>query len=324
MSEIDLRRVDLNLLVTFDVLMTERSVTRAAARLGRTQSAVSHSLARLRGQVGDPLMVKVGGRMTASPFAERLVEDLRPILRSIQRVLMPAQPFDPKSSQRTFRIAISDIAPSLFPRLMAKVRSEAPGVTIDWVAEGPQTLLAVADGQIDVAFVASALALPEGLSGEEAGDIPWATFARNDHPAIASWGAAAWARWPHVLVQVGNTLQSPVTAVASGAARKRSVAARVLNFSAVAPLLARTDLLATLPAIVMHEALQRYGICALPVPFPVQSMPHRFLWSARLANDPAIRWIRAILAQCFADVLQDSPTGTPNGRRERRRLGRAA
>lgn len=320
MNEIDLRRLDLNLLVTFDVLMAERNVTRAAERLARTQSAVSHSLARLREQVGDPLMVKVGGRMTPSPFAERLIEDVRPILRSIQRVLAPPQPFDAATSTRTFRIAISDLAPSLFPRLMASVRREAPGVTLDWIAEGPQTLLAVAEGQIDVAFVPSVLALPEGLVRQDAGELKWATFARNDHPAIASWGAATWAHWPHVVVQVGNSLQSPVVEAARGAARKRHIAARVLNFSAVAPLLAKTDLLATLPVIVMHEALERFGLCALPTPFPVKSFPHCFVWSSRLANDPAIRWLRAILAQCFAEVLQGSEVGVPGRRVTKRRL----
>ena len=140
MNDIDLRRLDLNLLVTFEVLMTERSVTRAAERLSRTQSAVSHALSRLREQVGDPLLIKVGGRMAPSPFAERLIEDVRPILRSIQRVLLPPQRFDAATSTRTFRIAIADIAPSLFPRLMATAAREAPHITIDWVTETPQTL----------------------------------------------------------------------------------------------------------------------------------------------------------------------------------------
>ena len=78
-------------------------------------------------------------------------------------------------------------------------------------------MFAVAEGQVDVAFVASALALPEGLGRQEAGDIRWATFARSDRPAIPSWGAAVWASWPHVVVQVGNSLQSPVTAAAGDA-----------------------------------------------------------------------------------------------------------
>lgn len=304
MNEIDLRRLDLNLLVAFDVLMAERNVTRAAERLARTQSAVSHSLARLREQVGDPLMVRVGGRMVATPFAERLVEDVRPILRSIKRVLAPPKPFDPATSTQTFRLGISDLAPSLFPRVMERVRREAPGVALDWIGEEPHTPLAVAEGQIDVALIASALSLPEGLQWQETAALEWATFARNDHPAIASWDAAAWTRWPHVQVRVGNILQSPVNEAGDGAARKRRFAARVLNFSSVAPLLARTDLLATLPVIVMHEALERFRLCALPPVHPVRRFAHRFIWSARLANDPANRWIRAILTNCFAEVLR--------------------
>jgi DNA-binding transcriptional LysR family regulator len=286
------------------VLMTERSVTRAAERLNRTQSAVSHALARLREQVGDPLLIKMGGRMTPSPYAERLIDDVRPILRSIQRVLSPPQLFDAATSTRTFRIAVSDIAPSLFPRLMAAAMREAPQIGIDWVTETPQTALAVADGQIDVAFVASALKLPEGIARQEAGDIPWATFMRADHPARDDWTAAAWARWPHVLVQIGNSLQSPV---ATASARdRRHIAARVLNFSAVPPLLARTDCVATLPAIAMHEALERFGLRAVRPPFAIPSMPHRFIWSERLTNDPAVRWLRDLLLGAFGTVLRES------------------
>jgi DNA-binding transcriptional LysR family regulator len=306
MNEIDLRKLDLNLLVTFDVLMDEGNVTRAAERLGRTQSAVSHSLARLREQLGDPLLVKMGGQMTASPFAEKLIEDVRPILHGIQRVLAPAEAFDPATSKRRFRIAIADVAPSLFPDLMARLQREAPDVTLEWLAEEPQTPMEVATGQIDVAFVAAAVALPEGLEGGRTVALNWATFARKKHPAIGSWDAAAWARWPHVIAGIGNRLQSPVTKSADDMPSKRTIAARVVNFSAVPRLLARTDLLATLPAIAMDDTLERFGLCALPPPVPLKPFPHRFIWSSRLANEPAIRWIRTTLLEVFAEVIERS------------------
>src|SRR6476661_2544380 len=110
MNEIDLRRFDLNLLVVFDVLMSERSVTCAAEQLGRTQSAVSHSLSRLRAQFGDPLLVKSGQRMQPTAFALELIEQARPMLSGIQRVLSPQHLFDPKTSQRVFRLAAPDFA----------------------------------------------------------------------------------------------------------------------------------------------------------------------------------------------------------------------
>ena len=105
MNQIDLRHFDLNLLVVFDVLMTERNVTRAAERLGRTQSAVSHSLSRLREQFGDPLLTKGGARMQPTALALDLIEQARPMLGGIQRVLSPQHIFDAASSRRVFRLA---------------------------------------------------------------------------------------------------------------------------------------------------------------------------------------------------------------------------
>src|SRR5690348_13617129 len=113
MHEIDLRRFDLNLLVVLDVLMTEGSVTLAAARLGRTQSAISHALARLRDQLGDPLLIKGGRRMQPTPFARAFIEQARPILRSLQRLLAERRAFDPATAERTFRIAAPDFATAL-------------------------------------------------------------------------------------------------------------------------------------------------------------------------------------------------------------------
>ena len=114
MNEIDLRRFDLNLLVVFEVLMAERNVTRAAERLGRTQSAVSHSLSRLRQQLNDPLLMKAGVRMQPTTFALDLLEQARPLLRGMQRVLSPRQIFEPASSRRVFRVAASDFMQTMF------------------------------------------------------------------------------------------------------------------------------------------------------------------------------------------------------------------
>src|SRR5262245_17897382 len=136
MSQIDLRRFDLNLLIVFEVLMQELSVTRAAERLGRTQSAVSHSLARLRAELGDPLLLKGARRMEPTAFALAFFEEARPILQGLQRMLSPRRRFDSASSTRVFRLAVPDFAHVLFTDLLAAVRAEAPGVSIEWT--GPR------------------------------------------------------------------------------------------------------------------------------------------------------------------------------------------
>ena len=163
MNEIDLRRFDLNLLVVLDVLVAERSVTRAAERLSRTQSAVSHSLSRLRDQLGDPLLIKTGSGMQPTEFAVDFAEQARPILRGIRRVLSPRHVFDPATAQRIFRLAAPDFAQALFTSLLTQVRKEAPGVSIEWTALRDPMLLEVAEGQIDVAIAPAQLRLPQGI-----------------------------------------------------------------------------------------------------------------------------------------------------------------
>src|SRR5262245_36548829 len=157
MNEIDLRRFDLNLLVVFDILMTERSVSRAAERLGRTQSAVSHSLSRLRDQFGDPLLVKAGARMQPTALALDLIEQARPMLSGIQRLLSPQHLFDPATSRRIFHLAAPDFMLTMFADLLAQLLSDAPSVSVEWTAPREPTLLDVAEGLIDIAIVPAEL-----------------------------------------------------------------------------------------------------------------------------------------------------------------------
>ena len=146
--------------------MSERSVTRAAERLGRTQSAVSHSLARLRHGLGDPLLLKGNRRMEPTPFALALLEQARPILRSLQRMLSPLRQFDPALSHRVFRLAAPDFVLTLFTELLSRLRADAPGVAIEWTAPRETMLLEVAEGQLDAAIAPAGLRLPAGIGAE--------------------------------------------------------------------------------------------------------------------------------------------------------------
>ena len=305
MHEINLARLDLNLLVTFEVLMAEGSVTRAAQRLGRTQSAVSHALARLREQLGDPLLVKIGGGMAPSPFARELVENVRPILRSIQRVVSPPEPFDPATSKRVFRLAIADFAPTLLARVLSEVQRQAPGVSVEWLAPADQTMIAIAEGQLDVALVTTSAAVPEGVERYDAGDLHSVTFARKDHPAVASWGAEAWSRWPHIQVQLGERGKSDVQRAVDEHGLERTIGASVPNFSQIPAVLAQTNLLATMTPLVMDGAMERFGLRALEPPIPIRPTSFFFAWSFRLANDPGSRWFRTLVMDAYGGLRED-------------------
>jgi len=292
MNEIDLRRFDLNLLIVFEVLMTERSVSRAADRLGRTQSAVSHSLSRLRSQLGDPLLIKGGVRMQPTAVALDLIEQTRPMLRGIQRVLSPRHVFDPASSQRVFRVAAPDFMLTVFAHLLSRLRNEAPGVSAEWTAPREPTLLDVAEGQIDVAIVPAELRLPEGVASESLGALGWRCYGRKKHPAFARWNRQTWTRWPHLVVRIGDSLTSPVNVAASAAGLDRTIAGWVPHFSAIAPVLANSDLLATLPVIAMVETMHAFDLESREVPFPIAPLPHVMVWSTTRSRDPAMNWLR--------------------------------
>lgn len=309
MNEINLAHLDLNLLVTFEVLMTEGSVTRAAQRLSRTQSAISHSLARLREQLGDPLLMKIGGAMVPSPFALQLVEDIRPILRSIQRIAALPQHFEPASSERTFRVAVSDFTPSVLPEVMARVRKEAPRVAVEWLTPGPTTPLAIADGQVDVALLSSATTVPEGVERCDAGALKVWTYLRKDHPALAAWSLAEWRRWPHVQVMLGDRQRTTLESAIGEEDIKRTIGARVPHFSCVPDLLARTDMLATLPLVMSAQMLEHANLSAVEPPLPIPAVPLSCFWSFRVTNDLGARWIRSVVMAAFTDLQQRAALG---------------
>jgi DNA-binding transcriptional LysR family regulator len=296
MNQIDLRRFDLNLLVVLEVLMAERGVSRAAARLGRTQSAVSHSLARLREQLGDPLLLKGGRHMEPTAFALELMEQMRPLLQGLQRVLAPRRRFDPATSRRVFRLSAPDFAQAMFIDLLAAARRKAPGVSIEWTGSRETMLLELSEGQLDLAIAPAGLRLPTGLAAESIGALQWRCFGRRGHPAFRRWGRRAWTEWPHVVVRVGDQLESPVNIAAGAAGLGRSIAGWLPNFSAVAPVLAASDLLATLPAPAMAGTLGAHRLESRRVPFAIAPLPHVLLWSSVRAQDPEVAWLRRLLA----------------------------
>ena len=305
MKEIQLHKIDLNLLVVFEALMLEGSVAGAATRLNKTPSAVSHALARLRDQLGDPLMVKVGGRMQASPFALQLIEDVRPILMSIKRVLKLPEPFDPASSPRVFRVACP-ITATFQTRVLDAVHKTAPGTRIEWLSAPREVHAAVSEGLIDLAHMGGERHLPDGFEEAELPPMEFVSFVRDTHPCIENWGPDAWTRYPHVKVAIGDEVRSPVEEVDKAGGMQRHVGALIAEFAGVAPLLSSSDYIATLPPEIMAWDMERYGLQPLPPIGQTPKLRARFHWSARTANDPACVWLRDLVMAAYRDTHSEA------------------
>jgi DNA-binding transcriptional LysR family regulator len=181
---------------------------------------------------------------------------------------------------------------TLFANLLGRLRTEAPGVSVEWTAQREPTLPDVAEGQVDIAIVPAQLRLPEGVSSEAIGALKWRCFGREGHPAFSKWGRKSWSQWPHLAVRVGDSLTSPVNLAAAAAGLERSIAGWVPHFSAIAPILAGSDLLTTLPSIAMAETLGPYRLDSREVPFPIAPLPHAMIWSTGRSSHPEITWLR--------------------------------
>jgi DNA-binding transcriptional LysR family regulator len=303
MHAFDIARTDLNLLVVLDVLLEERNVTRAARRLGRTQSAISHALGRLRDQLGDPVLVRVGGEMRPTPRAERLAGEVTRILRTIGRVLAHDVEFEPRTTDRVFTVCGPDFVAAAMPTLVAWMARETPAAGIELVPAGSGMFRDVADGRYDVAIAPQRSSASEGLAQEPLGSLGWAVYARADHPAAKRWGVAAWTKYPHVQVRTSSGGESPVDRVARARGLRRRTGTFLPHFLLAPHLLARSDLLFTVPRAVLADVAPRFGLVALPCPLPLPPIALALHWSAQLDRDPALSWFRVVVRDAAREAL---------------------
>jgi len=210
MSQIDLASIDLNLLVVLDVLLEERHVTRAARRLHRTQSATSHALGRLREQLDDPILVRVGGGMQPTPRAQRLGPEVRRLLRAIGRALAHPDPWKPSSSDRVFTWVGPDFIAAAFPQLLADIAERAPSVGVELVQPTRSLLTDVAAGRYDLATAPAGLLGVDGVVECPVATLPWSVFGREGHPAMAEWSVDAWLAYRHIRVRTTASGEGPV------------------------------------------------------------------------------------------------------------------
>lgn len=288
----NLRNIDLNLLVSADVLLREASIGRAATELGITQPAASQRLARLREMFDDALLVRRGGRMVRTPVADHLRGPIERALAEVRSVLERRPIFDPRSDHRVFVVAMTDfVAIVLLPELMPHVLRTAPGVTFDLRAVDAsryeQDLERVHDVAISV--------LPEraGVHRLELFREAFACLVRAGHPLLEGRRTPdRFAAFPHIVMSPPGSGKSPIEAALEQQGVERRVVLRAPAFGMAPAVLSATDAVMTLPSRLARHYAPRYGLESFPSPLaPKLEFAVHAAWSARSDGDPARRWL---------------------------------
>ncbi|MDT3250392.1 LysR family transcriptional regulator [Serratia sp. root2] len=288
----NLRRLDLNLLVTLDALLAEHNVTRAAERLNFSQPSVSVHLAKLRDIFGDPLLLPGPRGMRPTARAEALREPLRQALEALEQAVAPASPFDPASAGNTWRVAASDYGEStiVLPALIG-LRSLAPGTRLAVFEAVPARLARQAEqGEIDLAFHTHEGA-PENLRRRTLFSERYVLAGRAGHPQLAVTPTLEqFCRLEHVVVSPdGGGFFGNTDSVLSEAGLQRRVVLSVPHFLFIMSVLASSDLVAMLPwrLVRNNRALQ-----VVEAPIEVPGFEMAMLWHERSHRDPAHQWLR--------------------------------
>jgi DNA-binding transcriptional LysR family regulator len=296
-------RFDLNLLIVFDAIYREGSVTRAAEKLNLTQPAISHALGRLRTLLDDPLFERMGRALVPTAAARNLVDPVRHALRTLDVALTQVGQFDPAKAERRFVIGTRDVLEStVLPALMQRICAVAPAVDVASVRADRKSLESgLASGQIDVAMD-MLLPLSDDIHRRRVEMDAMVVVARRDHPAVGeSLDLATYLRLDHILVssrRQGGGLEDLDLARLG---LQRRVRLRCQHYFAACRVAAQSDLIVTMPEryarIINQDA---FGNQVLPMPIETQTMELYLYWHASADDDPANRWLRAQLLETLA------------------------
>lgn len=299
----NLRDLDLNLLLVFHEVFRERQISAAARRLKVTQSAVSNALARLRRTAGDELFVRTTEGMQPTPFAERMAEPVAAALAHLEEAFKPPQAFDAPSTRRHFTIAMTDVGETYFmPRLIEACARQAPQVDIGSVRAGLIDLRTeMAAGRVDLAIGAFEDA-PAVFYQRRLFRQPYVSMVREGHPVGA--GLANLEQFSAARHLVVTSMESPYDCINEALAKAGIAPASsfsVPHFAAVSYIVSTTDLVATVPQKLAERAAAPFQLAILPSPLQLPGLQTNVFWHRRYNQDEGNRWLRGLVADLFAE-----------------------
>lgn len=310
----NIARIDLNLLVYLDVLLRERSVTKAADQLGITQPAMSNSLRRLRDMLNDPLLIRTSEGMTPTERALEIQPQIREILAAIEKAVQPAADFDAATSERVFRIMASDYAEStLIPELLTQIRQQAPKIRLDILTPSDVSIQDVEKGKVDMAINRFDY-LPQSFHQSTVWRDNFACLLSRDNPIAEDFTIDSYLSSKHIWVSktgmgvgVGMTPGDTqrlgwVDEALAVFGKRRDIRVFTRHYQVAAQLAQQPDLIATLPRQFALLYRDRADLLIKNPPFPVVPFELKMAWSPLLHHNPGHAWLRRLIVELGSDI----------------------
>src|ERR1700754_291777 len=305
---VNLGRIDLNLLVHLDALLSEQSVTRAASRVGIGQSAMSHNLARLRELFGDELLTRCPEGMRLTPRAATLLDPVRTMLAQVETLVSRDQAFDPATAMGTFRFGLSDSMEVLImPSLLARLREVAPGIQLRLYHFDASRLLDELDAdEMDLAIGYDLLL--RGQFHHKRRKLFTETYLCMFNAEMTGLAPPIslddYLRIPHVMTSLrpGHRAPGIVDKALEKVGLRRTVALTTPRFLTTPSLVARAPVIVTMQARLARRFAAELGLSLSPVPVDMGEITISLLWHASYDHDPAHAWLREQVVQLAAEL----------------------
>lgn len=296
MSDFDIEKADLNLLKSLRALLSERHVGRAAKRMHVSQSAMSHTLARLRDTFGDPLFVRTATGLEPTARALALSSKLSTILDEIGSLLAP-ESFEPARIKTRFRLQThSFVIASYLAPFFHKMHQLAPNLTFETHGISEFSYQQLDKGSVDL-IVAAGLQAPSRFMQRRIVEEDRVCLMDKKHPARKTWGQEVFLQYPHVKNTLLDDKEDPIAV----GLRDLNLPARQIGFYtddmlAQAVVLKDSELIATLPRSLAEIGKKQYGHVILPCPVETPNVVIKAIWHERSQNDQTHQWLREQLA----------------------------
>ncbi|RJS94174.1 LysR family transcriptional regulator [Salinisphaera sp. Q1T1-3] len=303
----NIRDVDLNLLVMLDALLREKSVTRAARAMDITQPAMSNALKRLRKLLGDPILVRTAQGMQPTARAEQLHRPVRNALSQMEAALAPNRAFEPATAERLFTVLITDYAASvLMPHIVGVLEREAPHIALNILSAGTDAIDQVERGEAD--FLINEFGrLPANFHQQRLWTDRLACLIRADHPALLADGGRltleTFVAQRHVLITQTGVGLSHIDEVLADLGLSRQISVLTRHYQLPRELVAQSDMIVALPARIARYQARHLGLAVHEPPLTLPAFEIGIAWGALDHHDIAHRWLRERIIRIARETI---------------------